>query len=246
MSAILLYHSVADNVVDDELQVRRQTLLRHVEWCVELGYELVSLAEALDTPRSKQVAVTFDDGFANFLLAWPELRRRGIRPTVFLCPAMAGRVNAWASPGRVRERLLAAVQVRGLGEAGVSFGCHGWNHRAFEGRKPAELAEDLARCDAWFRDTLGERPWSFAWPFGRFDETAIAVVGRRYRHALAVTPPWGAEISSLCIPRVQGTERLTLEALAEDLELWSLPPAAMTPDLASPGASGIMPGIRTV
>ncbi len=76
MAAILLYHSVALDVADDQLQVRPDTILRHLDWCALHGYEPASLADALSQSARKRVAVTFDDGFASFRLAWPALRAR--------------------------------------------------------------------------------------------------------------------------------------------------------------------------
>ena len=77
MAAILLYHSVAVEVADDQLQVRSDTILRHLDWCALHGYETAPLADALSQSARKQVAVTFDDGLASFRLVWPGLRAAG-------------------------------------------------------------------------------------------------------------------------------------------------------------------------
>ena len=39
MAAILLYHSVAVDVMDTQLQVHPDTILRHLDWCGQEGYE---------------------------------------------------------------------------------------------------------------------------------------------------------------------------------------------------------------
>src|SRR6476469_9168325 len=106
MAAILLYHALADDVRDDRLQVRPDTLATHLDWCVDHEYRIVPLGEALRSPDERVVALTFDDGLASTLRALPILRDRGIAATAFVCPGMLGRENSWASPGRARERLL--------------------------------------------------------------------------------------------------------------------------------------------
>ena len=78
MAAILLYHSVAGEVMDSQLQVHPDTILRHLDWCAQEGYEAARLLDILADSTRKRVAITFDDGFASFRLAWPALRARRI------------------------------------------------------------------------------------------------------------------------------------------------------------------------
>jgi peptidoglycan/xylan/chitin deacetylase (PgdA/CDA1 family) len=219
MAAILLYHSVAVEVVDDQLQVHPGTILRHLDWCRDLGYEAAPLAGVLSDSAGKQVAVTFDDGFASFRLAWPALRARGIRPTIFVCPGRVGGENDWASPGRVRERLLDATAIRRLSAEGVSFGCHGWDHRPFLRRDVRDMDEDLARCQGWFLRVLDFRPSAFAWPFGRFDEEAIRAVGRYHEYAMAAGPVRDEEITRWTVPRIAARENMDARVFEEKLDL---------------------------
>jgi peptidoglycan/xylan/chitin deacetylase (PgdA/CDA1 family) len=228
MAAILLYHAVANDVLDHQLQVRPQTIRSHLGWCADFGYQVVPLMDALAYSAEKLVAVTFDDGLASFQLAWPELEGQGVRPTVFVCPGRLGGENEWASPGRVRERLLDTPAVQGLSQAGVSFGCHGWDHQPFEGRTIRDMEDELALCDEWFLRTFGSRPPVFAWPFGRFDEAAVRVVGRHHDHALAAGPNWDREVTRWTVPRIPATEGLSAPAFEEELDLGSFfldPPA---------------------
>ena len=219
MAVVLLYHAVAEVVVDELLQVRESTIDRHLGWCREIGFEIVSLADALAFSAEKLAAVTFDDGLASIEGTIAGLVDRGVVPTVFLCPGMIGGVNRWASPGRACEPLLDVVAVRRLQGLGVNFGGHGWDHRAFEGRTADDMRADLAACRDWFRSTLGDNPKHFAWPFGRFDATAVEVVGRIFCHALAVEPGWGEEVSPLAIPRVFAVEGMDFASFADALEL---------------------------
>ncbi len=219
MAAILLYHSVAEDVVDEILQVNPGTILRHLDWCRDHGYEAAPLADVLSDPAGKRVAVTFDDGFASFRLAWPGLRARGIRPTVFVCPGRVGGENDWASPSRVRERLLDATAIRGLSAEGVSFGCHGWDHRPFLRREMRVMDEDLARCEEWFLRELDSRPSTFAWPFGRFDADAIRAVSRYHDYAVAASPARDEEVTRWAVPRIAAGEGLDAGAFEEKLDL---------------------------
>ena len=219
MAVVLLYHAVAEVVVDELLQVRESTIDRHLGWCREIGFEIVSLADALAFSAEKLAAVTFDDGLASIEGTIAGLVDRGVVPTVFLCPGMIGGVNRWASPGRACEPLLDVVAVRRLQGLGVNFGGHGWDHRAFEGRTREDMAADLSACRDWFRSALDYGPEHFSWPFGRFDAAAVEVVGREFCNALAVDPAWGEEVSPLAIPRVVAVEGMDFASFADSMEL---------------------------
>jgi peptidoglycan/xylan/chitin deacetylase (PgdA/CDA1 family) len=219
MAAILLYHAVASDVVDDRLQVHPGTILRHLDWCRDLGYEAAPLADVLSDSAGQRVAVTFDDGFASFAPAWPALRARGVRPTIFVCPGKVGGENDWASPGRVRGRLLDARAIRGLADEGVSFGCHGWDHRPFLRRENRDMDEDLARCEGWFLRTLDSRPSVFAWPFGRFDADAIRAVTRYHGYAMAAGPVRDEDVTRWTVPRIAAEEGWDVGIFEETLDL---------------------------
>lgn len=221
MASILLYHALADEVRDDRLQVRPATLARHLDWCVELGYRLVPLGEALRLPNEPVVAVTFDDGLASLVEVIPILQDRGAEATAFVCPGMLGRENSWAGAGRMRERLLDAEEVLSLREEGLALGCHGWNHRPFVLRSEPDVAEDLARCRAWFEANTGAGPEVFAWPFGRYDLTGWTLVGGAYRWALGAGPSSFREPWQLDVPRFGAPEGIGREAFADWLEAHS-------------------------
>jgi len=212
MAAILLYHAVADEVVDDALQVRAATINRHLEWCRDLGYEVAPLDDVLANSSEKLMAITFDDDLASIGEVLPRL----VAPTVFICPGMLGRENVWRSRGRASERLFTEAEVFRLQSQGVRLGCHGWDHRAFVDRTRDDMTADLAACRAWFGTNP---PSTFAWPFGRFDHAAVELIEPEYRFALAVEPTWGEDVTRSKIARVFATEPMTAESFADAVEL---------------------------
>jgi peptidoglycan/xylan/chitin deacetylase (PgdA/CDA1 family) len=221
MAVILLYHSVAVDVMDSQLQVHPDTILRHLSWCAREGYETAPLGDTLADSTKKRVAITFDDGFASFRLAWPALRARGIRPTIFVCPGKVGGENDWASPGRLRERLLDTPQICKLAGEGVLVGCHGWDHQPFLDRTVQDMEEDLARCERWFQTAIDVRPAVFAWPYGQLADAAIRVVARHHEYALAAGPGRDAEATRWTVPRIAAYEGYGAAAFEEKLDLGS-------------------------
>lgn len=220
MAVTLLYHGVADRVRDERLQVRSESILRHLEWCHDLGFTVVPLAKALGASAERIAAITFDDGLSSIETVLPDLIDRGHHPAVFICPGRVGRENSWASPGRVREPLFDVEAIQFWKRSGVEVGCHGWDHRPFVGRHRDDLRHDLDRCRHWFATVLGGPPRTFAWPFGRYDNAAIETACLfRYAHALGVAPPWGEDVSPWTIPRVTPREGMSRNEFEEAIDL---------------------------
>lgn len=219
MAAILLYHAIANPVVDQSLQVRPETIDLHLSWCHSLGFELAPLSEILAYSAENLVAITFDDGLASIRESVQRLLLRGVEPTLFVCPATLGGHNTWASSGRVREELLELEDLQHLRSLGAHIGAHGWDHRVFTDRPREEMEQDLRRSHEWFASNLGTAPNVFAWPFGRYDPRSIDFVDRYYKHALGVEPPWGQEVSPMTIPRLSARDDMDFEGFASALEL---------------------------
>jgi len=100
---ILAYHRVVEDFEAESQQVipgllvSAKTFERHITEVRRAGYELVSLAEALEVnaglKRAKRdVAVlTFDDGYRdNYEVAFPLLQKHGVPATIFLPTAFIG------------------------------------------------------------------------------------------------------------------------------------------------------------
>jgi len=90
--AILCYHSLARHDEDEwapALFISQAHFEKRLQWLAENRYNVIPLGEGLDLmarnelpPRS--VAITFDDGTADFAdLAWPLLERYGMPATVY-------------------------------------------------------------------------------------------------------------------------------------------------------------------
>lgn len=90
---VLLYHRISEPSSDPQLlSVAPERFSQHLEVLVE-GYRPLKLGELLarvrdDEPADRCVALTFDDGYAdNLLAAKPLLEKRGIPATVFATTA---------------------------------------------------------------------------------------------------------------------------------------------------------------
>jgi len=136
-------------------------------------------------PSANAVAVTFDDGFANFAqIAAPRLLHHGFPVTVFVVTDNVGRTNSWGNGSGIPElplmdwKALASLQGRG-----VTIGAHTRTHRDLTRIPPAAVDEEVRGCADLIERRMGIRPAAFAYPYGRLDRSTAAVVSSTFRHA---------------------------------------------------------------
>lgn len=222
MSVVLMYHSVGEEHAHETLQVRAETLARHLRWVADEGYAWCSLREALAQPQRKAAALTFDDGFADVADTVERLRSESIPSTLFICPGLLGGVSRWTtSPATRSLPLLRADEVVRLARAGVDIAPHGWTHEPFTAKTPGELARDLDRCQRWFEEHLGFRPSLVSYPYGRCDATCVRVVETVYEHGIAVEPVAAVE-PRFAVPRLAVLESSEKDWLCRELRRYDL------------------------
>jgi peptidoglycan/xylan/chitin deacetylase (PgdA/CDA1 family) len=219
---VLMYHEIGPHRPGSALNHWRVTegdFARQLDLLVRRGLRGVALRDLLDRPAEPGRAVlTFDDGYAGVLLrALPLLRARGFHATVFVVSGKLGGANDWdgETPG---DALLTADGVRALASAGIEIGSHGATHRALTELSDAELAEEVAGSRATLERVLGASVASFCYPYGAFDDRAVAAVAKAgYRAATVIRGGLSEDLSDpLRIKRisVRGTNTLLDFSLA--------------------------------
>jgi peptidoglycan/xylan/chitin deacetylase (PgdA/CDA1 family) len=132
------------------------------------------------------VAITFDDGFVNFRdIAAPRLLANGLTSTVFVVSEHAGRTNAWdlREPHIPQQPLLDWPALGRLREQGVTLGSHSRTHANLATLSRARIEEEVCGSIEIIERETGARPATFAYPFGRVNAQAAAVVERVFRYA---------------------------------------------------------------
>jgi peptidoglycan/xylan/chitin deacetylase (PgdA/CDA1 family) len=169
--AILVYHSIGRRA--SPIVMPRERFRGQIAALQRAGLRGVSLGEALTGRRRSSgrrvVALTFDDGFADFATeAWPVLREAGFSATVFLVTGRLGRDNGW--PGQPswapRLPLLSRGEVRRLAREGVEFGSHSVSHPWLPTVAPDVAATELALSRQAIEAATGAPCRWFAYPYG--------------------------------------------------------------------------------
>jgi peptidoglycan/xylan/chitin deacetylase (PgdA/CDA1 family) len=192
---ILMYHEIADRKdTTSRLAVPPGSFAAQLEHLHEAGFTTLTvsrLASALaDDPGrlpARPVAITFDDGFADFHReALPLLVRYGFTATVFVTTGWiddAGPHAAGTRPGR----MLSWNQIREAAAAGVEIGAHSHRHPQLDQIAPSTLKDELMTSKALLEDRLGLPVPSLAYPFGYSNERVRRVAREiGYTHACAV------------------------------------------------------------
>lgn len=184
MRAVLTYHSLDDS--GSPVSIPPDVFRRHVRWLASGPVDVVPLSRLLEVPpEADAVAITFDDGFRNFLEdGWPVLRNHGLPVTLFVVTGHAGGRNDWEETGKRASvpdlPLLGWDEVARLAEEGVDLGSHTRTHPDLAAVQAGRLAGEIEGSAADLEECTGRRPLAFAYPYGRVGAAAEAVVRRTY------------------------------------------------------------------
>ncbi|RFU23047.1 polysaccharide deacetylase family protein [Geodermatophilus marinus] len=184
-----MYHSVSPSAQPDPHRVRvsPDRLDRHLRLLRRLGLRGVSLAELLAARErgaaAGLVALTFDDGYADFVEhALPVLARHQVTATLYVVAGLLGGRNDWDDGPRLD--LLDAAGVRAVAAAGHEVGSHTLTHADLRGADPVTLAHEVGESRRVLQDVLQAEVPGFCYPWGRFDGAAAKAVRRAgYDHA---------------------------------------------------------------
>jgi peptidoglycan/xylan/chitin deacetylase (PgdA/CDA1 family) len=182
----LMYHSVsAVGGPMRDLAVPPDRLAEQLAALTDAGYRLVGLSEALDLldagSTDRLLAVTFDDGYRDFLTAGvPALRAAGARATLYAAVGHLGGQARWL--GRWAPDfgpMLTWAELAEVAQAGVEIGNHGLIHHPLDVLPSAQLRREVVRSRDELEQRLRFKVRSFAYPHGYH--------GRRVRGVVAST-----------------------------------------------------------
>jgi peptidoglycan/xylan/chitin deacetylase (PgdA/CDA1 family) len=194
-SVILGYHGIGecDLRLDlSRLQVSPQQFRRHVHLLADAGFRFMTVSQAADAltarpPEPGIAVVTFDDGLANNLTtALPILQEIGAPATVYVACDFIGGHSPWIGRGGGGE-MLDNTGIRALAQAGWEVGAHTLSHPDM-----SLLTYDRCRAEVdgsrrVLEEVTGSPVDTFAYPFGRYGEAAVAAVADSGMRAAVTT-----------------------------------------------------------
>ena len=188
---VLMYHSVGGPVPDRlrELSVPADRLDEQLGALVVAGYALLGLTEALARhARGEQVvALTFDDGYTDFLDdGAPVLARHGACSTLYVPSRHLGGHATWLPDGG-HLAILDTGAVREVADLGHEVGSHGAVHVPLDVLPSALAGAQLRESRRVLEDAVERRVESFCYPHGYHSRRLRELVRRAgYRNACAI------------------------------------------------------------
>lgn len=186
---VLMYHSISPSVGPDPhaLRVSPDRLDRQLTHLRRRGLRGVSVAEWLPAAERGEarglVALTFDDGYRDFLAhAMPVLEHHGMTASAYVVAGKLGGDSDWDQEPSLP--LVTADDVRAIAAAGHEVGSHSSTHIRLGGATAAQRATEIADSRRALAEVLGGEVAGFCFPYGSFDEAAVqAVVDAGYDYA---------------------------------------------------------------
>jgi peptidoglycan/xylan/chitin deacetylase (PgdA/CDA1 family) len=189
---VLMYHSISPSTSPDphRLRVHPDRLDRHLRLLRRLGLRGVPLSELLRAQErgeaGRLVALTFDDGYTDFLEhAMPVLERYGMSCTLYVVAGRMGGANEWDSGPQLE--IMGAQQVRAVAAAGHEVGSHTLTHARLADADPDSLTEEVVGSRRVLEEVLQSEVASFCYPYGAYDTAAAdAVQAAGYDNACVI------------------------------------------------------------
>ena len=208
----LCYHSI-DPDWNDDLAVEPETFARQCAWLVRHRRPIVPIAQLLSSSAGRRalpvraVALTFDDGFADFYHhAIPVLLGYHLPVTMYLVAKTLedGAPHAdWLRPQPpAAPATLTREQVLEMQDLGVEFGSHSWAHHDLRMLGEAECTRDLRESRESLEALLGHRVSTLAYPYG-FHAAHVRRAAAAAGYDFALSLPEGRESTGpFAVPRV--------------------------------------------
>jgi peptidoglycan/xylan/chitin deacetylase (PgdA/CDA1 family) len=188
-----MYHSVSPSTAPDPhlLRVHPRRFGRQLRTLARLGIRGVPLREALTRGDRRTVALTFDDGYGDFISeVMPALARYGMTASVYVVAGRIAGTNDWDA-NSPQVPLMTADEVRAAAAAGHEVGSHSLTHPHLSGSDPETLRREVADSRRVLEELLDAPVEGFAFPYGEHDVAAVdAVRDAGYRYA-CVTGDYG-------------------------------------------------------
>ncbi|PKK13304.1 polysaccharide deacetylase family protein [Thermomonospora sp. CIF 1] len=221
---VLMYHSVSARPAraTRRLSVDPGAFAEQMALLVERGFVAVPVSALAGDPArlpAKAVAITFDDGYADFHeQALPVLQRLGLTATVFVTTGWLADAGAEAA-GRPLDRTLSWSQVREAAECGIEIGGHSHSHPQLDQLPDAALAHELTCSKALLEDRLGRPVTTMAYPYGYSSARVRRAVARAgYASACAVANRLPRREDVFATPRLTVSRGMGIDAFAKVVE----------------------------
>ncbi len=193
---MLMYHSVdtTGEKSDWPWAISQELFESHLDFLQKEGWQTVKASDlaAIDVVRRpRTLAITFDDGYTDNLIAAEMLHAKGMTATFYIVTGAIGSRPHWQHSGPERLHMLSRDDLITLANMGMEIGSHTVNHVRLTGCDPDKIQQELVSSRHELEAILGQKVQAFAYPYGDWNvacEKAAQVAG--YTSACTTASGW--------------------------------------------------------
>jgi peptidoglycan/xylan/chitin deacetylase (PgdA/CDA1 family) len=166
----LLFHSILPDQIQPNLSclsiTRFNSIISHLK---ENNFNSITLSDAavLNKPNSgsKEILITFDDGFQNvYDNAFEILQKANFKTSIFCVSDFTGKSSDWDVYGKSKH--LNKISIRALSDAGHEIGSHTCTHAHLPYLSNADLYRELTESKNKLEEITGKQVTSLSFPHG--------------------------------------------------------------------------------
>jgi peptidoglycan/xylan/chitin deacetylase (PgdA/CDA1 family)/SAM-dependent methyltransferase len=211
---ILMYHSIAEDgppelcrfrLTPNAFREQLRYLRRHGYYSISIG-EWARCIASRERLRGRPVAITFDDGYRDFLTeAAPLLEAADFSATVFVVAGKVGAAADWDSSSWPPLRLMDWNDLRDLQRRGFEIGSHTTWHTDLRTLSEEDILHDCQSARAVLRKRLGYDVNIISLPWGFTDARIRAALARDGWRAAVTTQDGRSSLADdpLDLPRIE-------------------------------------------
>lgn len=214
---ILMYHYIRNNVDQTAdplgygLSVTPAEFLQQLRYLSQNGYTTITMDQvAVGDYGDKAVALTFDDGYKDFISeAYPLLESYGFTATVYV---ITNRLND--------SRHLSEDDVVFLANRGIAFGSHSVTHSNLARQSGADLRRELEVSKKTLSELIDRPVTALSYPAGQYTD-AVVDQARASGYTSAVTVVEGIADPShdpFRLPRIRIRRDSSIKEFARKLD----------------------------
>lgn len=194
---IIVYHSVDES--GSCISIRPQDFEEQMRFIKEKGYKTLTASEFVnmlkrDIPMpDRSVILTFDDGFENnYSVAFPILKKFGLKATIFLTTDYISRKCTWDKKSDIPDLpLLTWEMIKEMSESGIDFQSHTATHPHLPLLSDNEIRDELRRSRNIIKNKLGKDCNILCYPYAEFDKRVVYILKEEgYESAFAGHPDY--------------------------------------------------------
>jgi peptidoglycan/xylan/chitin deacetylase (PgdA/CDA1 family) len=189
---IVSYHSVKPH--------QRQKFAKQMDQVVRVGRPVFADMEKGANKGTHYIAVTFDDGFRNFIdNALPEMLLRKIPATLFITTGYLGKTPDWIKKPyheNAGELLMSADQLKALPYGMVKIGSHCVTHPKLTSLNKEQIISELSESKKCLESLLERNITTLAFPYDDYNEEVIGLAREAgYLHVFKDLPTYTISIT---------------------------------------------------